>query len=150
MWSVLDDHVASALVTEHIGLLVTDRDLLDFCLRLRHCLLEIRIEVLDDGLPLRLPARDAVEQRLHVCGEGGIDDGREILLHHIVDGETELGDENVFLFLRDVATCQQGADRRCIGRRTTDTILLECLDERCLGVVRRRLCEVLLLIEAVE
>ena len=129
MWSVLDDHVASALITEHIGLLITNRDLLDLRLCLLDGLLEIRVEVLDDRLPLRLTGCDTVKQGLHVRGEGGIDDGREVLLHHIVDRETELGDEDVLLFLRDITARQQGADGRCIGRRTTDPVLLEGLHE---------------------
>ena len=150
MWSVLDDHVASALITEHIGLLITNRDLLDLRLCLLNRFLEIRVEVLDDRLPLRPTRRDTVEQGFHVRGERSIDDGREVLLHHIVNGETELGNEDVLLFLRDVTAGQQGTDGRCISRRTTDAVLLEGLYEGRLGIVCRRLCEVLFLIEAVE
>ena len=43
----------------------------------------------------------------------------------------------------DVAAVDDRRDRRRIGRRAADAALLERLDQRCLGVARRRLREVL-------
>ena len=61
MRAVLDDHMAAAVLTDLIRLFVFDPDVLQFLLSSLDCLVQIRIEVFDDDLPVDLAVSDAVQ-----------------------------------------------------------------------------------------
>ncbi len=107
-----------------------------------------RVVPLADGrLVLARPLLDAVESLLHLGGEGDVDDRREVLAEHAVDGLAELGRVQAALLLAHVVALLDDLDGRGVRRGPPDAALLELLDERRLGVPRRRLREVLLATE---
>src|SRR5205814_1458947 len=80
---------------------------------------------------------------LHPGGEFRVDELAEVLDQKVRDDLADRLGVETTLLERDVATIEDGADRRRVGRWSTDPELLERLDQRCLGEARWRLGEVL-------
>ena len=150
MGTVLDHHVAAALLADLVGHLVLDRDLLELSARPLDGLVQVRVEVLDDGLPLHGAICHTVEKRLQVRRKARIHDGGELLLHDPVDGLAELGHVQVFVLLRHVVAGENRRDGRRVGRGAADSLLLEGMHQRCLCVVGNGLGEVLLCIQLLQ
>ena len=81
---------------------------------------------------------------LHLGGEADVDEFLEIFGEHIHGHNAKLGNEQLFGILNNVTAGEQCNDGRCKGAGAADALLLQLLDERCFGEVRRRLGEVLL------
>ncbi len=105
---------------------------------------ELAPELAEHLLPRDVAVRDLVELLLEV--------GREIVLDVALEEALEesgdqpalvLGDE-LLLLEPDIAAVAQHRKRRGVGGGTADAELLHLLDQRRLGVARRRLGEVLL------
>ncbi len=89
------------------------------------------------------PLGDLIQFVFHRRGEAGVDHVREISDQHVVHREPDLGRQQALLFADDVSSLlDRGQDRR-VGRRTSDVIFLERLDQRGLGVAGRGLGEML-------
>ena len=58
--TVFDDHGHATQFSGLIGLFIADFNLFQFCGRLLDCGIQIRIKVLDDGLPIHFPILDTV------------------------------------------------------------------------------------------
>ena len=102
-----------------------------------------RVERLEHRHPQTLAPGDLVELLLHPGREREVDVVAEVLdeevRHDLAD---QLGMEAPLLD-PDVAPVEDRRDRRGVGRRPADPVLLERLDQRRLGEARRRLREVL-------
>ena len=106
--------------------------------------LERRVELVEHLDLAELALGDVVELLLHVAGEVDVDDVGEVLDQLVGDDVADvLGLEPAVLEPHVPAVLDRRDDRR-VGRRPADALLLELLDERRLGVARRRLGEVLL------
>ena len=104
---------------------------------------ERRVERFEERDPGPLAAGDLVELLLHPRRELEIDVVAEVLDEEVGhDAGDRFGPEPSLLH-PDVAAIDDRRDGGRIGRRPTDAVLLERLDERCLGEARRRLREVL-------
>ena len=94
-------------------------------------------------LPVDLAVGDLVELLLEVGGEVVFDVAREEALQERGDQPAlVLGDEPLLLEPHIVAVAQHG-EGRGVGRGPADAELLHALDQRRLGVARRRLGEML-------
>ena len=91
----------------------------------------------------RLAAGDLVEVLLHARGEVEVDEVAEVLDEQVGDDLADVLGPQPALHHRHVAAIDDRRDRRGVGRRPADAVLLERLDQRRLGVARRRLGEVL-------
>ncbi len=85
-----------------------------------------------------LPAGDPVEVGLHRRREVVVDEPGEVLLHEPRDGEGQPAGHEGAAPVRDVAAVLDRPDRRRVGRRPADALLLHRLDEGRLRVARRR------------
>ena len=141
----LDDHGAAALLADLIGRDILDLDALALhvLLGLFQTLLKALIELVDRLDPVCLAGLDHIELFLHVCAEFHIDNVGELLHHDRVDSLTQRGRFQLFLVLLNIAAVHDGRDDRRVGGRAADAVLLQRVDERCLGVERRRLGELL-------
>ena len=93
--------------------------------------------------PRPLAVGDLVELLLHPRRELDVDVGPEVLDQEVGDDLRDgLGVEPSLLDA-DVAAVGDGRDRRRVGGRPADAVLLERLDQRRLGEARRRFGEVL-------
>ena len=93
--------------------------------------------------PRPLAAGDLVELLLHPRGERDVDVVAEVLDQQV---RHDLGDRLGMeppLLDPDVAAIDDRRDRRRVGRRPADPVLLERLDQGRLGEARRRLGEML-------
>src|SRR6185437_7918808 len=93
------------------------------------------------------PLFDLVELFLHAGGILQLEDVLEIRGQELVDHGAELGGMELAAGLGDVAAVLNGGKDGGVGGRAADALLLEFLDERGFGVARRRLGEVLLILE---
>ena len=107
---------------------------------------------LDEGLPelverrgpLLLAARHRVELILHRRGEAVLHVAVEVMGEEAVDDLADVGrHEAPAVHLHVLAVLQRGDDGG-VGRGPADAVLLQRLDQRGLGVARRRLGEMLL------
>src|SRR5690606_6328844 len=140
----LVDQRLAALRAHLAGRLVADLDLLHRLLGLAELGREGLPELVEHRHPLALAGRDLIELLLEARGELQIDDRREVLHQDVVDHEAQLGRHQPPVFHRDVVARDDVLNRRRVGARAADAVLLERLDQRGLGVARRRLGPVLL------
>ena len=110
---------------------------------LRHAIAERRVERLQERDPGALAARDLVELLLHPGGEGEVHVVAEMLDQQVGHDPGDRLRVQTTLLDPDVAAIDDRRDRRRVGRRPADAVLLERLDQRRLGEARRRLGEVL-------
>ena len=96
------------------------------------------VEVLQPVLLLALVAGDRVEVFLDAGGELVVDELVEVLLQQSDDGERGPRRHQRLALLPHVAAVLDGLDDRRPRRRPADAQLLEPLDQRRLGVARRR------------
>ena len=109
---------------------------------------EVAPEVAQHVLPLELAVGDEVELLLEVGGEVVLDVALEEALQERRDEPAlVLGDQPLLVDADVVAVLQHG-ERRGIGGGPADAELLHALDQRRLGVARRRLGEMLLGLDA--
>ena len=80
---------------------------------------------------------------LHLGGEADVNESFEVFGKHIHGHNAKLGNKQLFGFFDNVTAGKQCNDGRCKGAWAADALLLQLLDERCFGEVRRRLGEVL-------
>src|SRR5205823_6323262 len=88
--------------------------------------------------PLLVAGGDAVEVVLHPGREVVVDETPVVLLEQAGDGEGEEGRDERGAALDDVAAVEDRRQDRGVRRRPADAAVLERLDERRLGVPRRR------------
>ena len=100
--------------------------------------------------PRLFAARDGIELIFHRRSEAVIDVLAEVRAQEVVDDLANVGSDEAPTVHIDVFAIFQGRDDRSVGRRTTDTMFFERLDERGFGVARRRLGEMLRAAQAYE
>ena len=144
MRSILDDHVAAALLTDHICDLVLDLNLLKLLFRRFYSRFQIRVKILYYRLPVYGSFLHPVQEPLHVRREICLHDAREGLLHHVVDYLSQLRQIQIFIFLDYVTAGDNRRNRRRVGAGTSDSQFLQSLYEGCLRIMGRRLSKVLL------
>src|SRR5256712_6093823 len=128
-----------------------DLDVTPLFARLLEVLLEPRIKLPNRIDPLPLSLLDLVERVLHLRGELDIHDLWEEGLQEVGHLDAQLGrDERLPLATHVAALIDDRAEDRRVRGRAADAELLESLDQRGLGVVRRRLREGLSGIEREE
>ena len=93
--------------------------------------------------PLALAAGDLVELLLHARREREVHVLAEVVDEQVGDDLADLLGVQAALLDADVAAVDDRRDRRRVGRRPADAVLLERLDQGRLGVAGRRLGEVL-------
>src|SRR5262249_20344309 len=111
--------------------------------------LQRAVEVLYDRDPFLLAALDLVEALLELGGVAVVGDRLEVVDHERVNGLADVRRMQAPLPDLDVAVVLDGLHGRRVRRRAADAALAQLLDERRLGVARRRLAEVLLRRDAV-
>ena len=112
----------------------------------RHLLLQARlatftlteVEAAEPRLGLLGTGGDLVEVVLHLGGEGVVDEVGEVALHDVDHREGGERRHERRTLLPDVAAVLDGADDRCVGRRTPHAEFLEAFDERRLREATRR------------
>src|SRR5690606_3719892 len=139
----LDHHRLAALLARPVGGDLLALDVAHLGLRLLELLLEGPVERAEQPAPVLGALLYLVEIRLHLRREVARHDLGEALDEQTVDEDAELGREEPRLALLDVPAVDDRRHDRRVRRRATDAALLELLDERRLGVPRRRLREVL-------
>ncbi len=97
------------------------------------------VELLQLADAVGLTRGDLVEDVLHLRGELVVDLPGEVLLQQPDDGERDPGRHQRRALLVDVPAVDDRADDRGVRRRAADLAVLELLDQRGLGVARRRL-----------
>ena len=127
-----------------------DIDTLQILLRLFEVFLKIAVEIPEHGLPVHRALFHIVQLFLHVGSEFQVGDVAEALLHQLRDDPAQIGDVEVLALLHHILTVQNGGHRGGIGRRTADALLLHGPDQRGVGIVGRRLGEVLVPAKALE
>ena len=150
MGAVLDDHAASADVADLVALLISDLHAFQILFRRLHRCGKVRIEVPDDGLPVDAAFPDGVEERLQIRGKLPVHDRREVFDHDLVDHLADLRHVQILLLAGDVPAGKDRRDGGRVGAGTADALLLQRADEAGLGVMRRRLSEVLFLPELLQ
>ena len=136
--------MASAAVTDHIGLLVMDVHLLKLFLCCIHIMLQIRVEIAHNGLPLDSAILHAVKKPFHSRGEIHIHNTWKCLLHNAVYHFTKLCHIQVALLLGNIAAADNGGNGWRIGTWTSDSKLLHGLNQGSLCIMCRRLGKMLL------
>ena len=96
------------------------------------------VEVGEVGDDLLVATGDAVEVVLHPGGEGEVDQVGEVLLEQVDDGEGGERRDQGRPLLPHVAAVLDGVHDGRVGGGAADPELLEPLDQRRLGVARRR------------
>ncbi len=140
-----DDHFAPAKLADDIGFLVLDLDALslEILFRLLQRGLKVAVETaqnLDIG---HFAAFDLVQLLFHMRRKGQVGDRGELIHKQLRDALAERGRAQTAPLLHDVVPRENGRNRRRIGGRAADALFLHRLDERCFGIARRRLREVL-------
>ena len=102
------------------------------------------VEVAEDLILGVLLLGNLIQLFLHLGGEADVDKLLEVFGEHIHGHNAKLGNEQLFGLFDNVTAGKQCNDGRCKGAGAADALLLQLLDERCFGEVRRRLGEVLL------
>ena len=105
---------------------------------------EVLPEPRQQHLPVLLAGGDPVEVLLEVGGEVVVDVAAEVVGEEGDDQPALVLGVEAVLVLADVVALLDGRDDRGVGRGPADAELLHALDQRRLGVARRRLGEVLL------
>ena len=106
------------------------------------------VELLEVGNRVLGAERDGVEVVLHARGEVEVDQIGEVLLQQLHHRERGEGRHQRVALLDHVLALLDGLDDRGVGRRPADAAGLELLDQRRLGVARRRLRGVVARLEA--
>ena len=106
--------------------------------RVRHPVLAAEVEVVEPVAALLVACGDLVELVFHRGGEVVVDQPAEVLLEQTDDRERHPRRDQRAALLVDVAAVLDGLDDRRVGRRAADAQLFQRLDQRRLGVARRR------------
>ena len=106
-------------------------------------LLQRVVEAAQQRHPRPLAAGDLVQLLFHPGRELDVDVVAEMLDQQVGDDVGDRFGVEPALLDPDVAAVGDRRDRRGVGRRTADAVLLERLDQRRLGEARRWLGEVL-------
>ena len=130
------------LIAEHIRHL--DLHAVHCLLGSFHFLFKVLIERFKHRAPVGLAALDAVQLTLHLVGELQIDDIAEMLLHQSRHHLAQRRGAEIFAFFDHVVARSDRRDRRRVGRRPADPLLLHGADQRRLGIAGGRLRELLL------
>ena len=107
-------------------------------------LFEGTVEFAEDLVLSMLLFCNLVQLFLHLGSEADVYESLKIFGKHIHGHNAKLGNEQLFGLFDNVTAGKQCNDGRCKGAWAADALLLQLLDERCFGEVRRRLGEVLL------
>ena len=143
MWSVLDDHVSAADITDLIRNLILNINLLKLFLCCVYIFLKIRVEVSDNCLPLNSSCLHTVQKSFHHRCEAHIYNARKSLLHNVVYHFSKFCNIKVLLFFGNITSADDCCDRRRISTWTADSLFFQCLYKRSLCVMCRRLCKML-------
>ena len=100
-------------------------------------------EAFEQRHPFLFAAGDGVERILHLGGEIVIDVGREIRGEKAADDLADVGGREAPALDVDVLAIAQRRDDRGVGRRSSDAVFFEGLDQRRFGETWRRLGEML-------
>jgi len=147
MGTVFDNHISSTFFADYIGYLILNFN----CFQLFFCFFnrffQIRIEIADNRFPLYLSFCDHIQKSFHISGKVDINNACERLLHNIIDHFTKFCHIKILVLFCNVSSCNDRRDCWCIGTRTSDSKFFQCLYKRCLGVMCRWLCEMLLIVK---
>ena len=143
--SLADNHHGTvvALVAGNVGYLQRDFNDRNCHAGVVQLLFEGTVEFAEDFVLGVLLLGNLIQLFLHLGGEADVDEFLEIFGEHIHGHNAKLGNEQLFGILNNVTAGEQCNDGRCKGAGAADALLLQLLDERCFGEVRRRLGEVL-------
>ena len=144
--SFADNHHGAvvALVAGNVGYLERDFDDRNCHACVVQILFEGTIEFAENLVLSVLLFGNLIQLFLHLGREADVDESLKIFGEHIHGHNAKLGNEQLFGFFDHVTAGKQCNDGRCKGAGAADALLLQLLDERCFGEVRRRLGEVLL------
>ena len=144
--SFADNHHGAviALVAGNVGYLERDFDDRNCHACVVQLLFEGTVEFAEDFVLGVFLLGNLIQLFLHLGGEADVDEFLEIFGEHIHGHNAKLGNEQLFGLFDNVTAGKQCNDGRCKGAGAADALLLQLLDERCFGEVRRRLGEVLL------
>ncbi len=106
--------------------------------RVGHAVVTAEVEIVEPVGALLVARRDLVELVFHRRGEAVVDEPAEMLFQQTGDGERDPRGHQSAALLVHVAAVLDGLDDRRVRRRAADAQLLEGLDQRGLGVARRR------------
>ena len=137
-----DDHRV-AFGADLVGRLGREVGALELLALLVDAVAQRRVERLQQRDPRALAAGDLVELLLHARRELEVDVVAEVLDQQVGHDAGDRLRAQAALLDPDVAAIDDRRDRRGVGRRATDAVLLEGLDQGRLGEARRRLGEVL-------
>ena len=126
-----------------VGLLGREVAALELLALLVDAVAERPVERPQQRHPGALAAGDLVELLLHPGRELEVDVVAEVLDEQVGHDPGDRLGLQAALLDPDVAAVDDRRDRRGVGRRPADAVLLERLDQRRLGEARRRLGEVL-------
>ena len=143
MRTILNHHLAPAQVADHIRYLI--RNLYGFQLLLSRFnrLVQVRIEVADNGLPGHSTVCHFIQQRFHVSCKVRVHDAWEGILHDAVYHIPQLRYIEVLALLYHISSGNDRGNGGSIGTWTAYALLLQRLYQGRLRVVCRRLGEML-------
>ena len=132
----LHNHVLPADLTDLIGNLIGNLDPLAFqsLFRFDHLCMEALIEVPQNLFPLNIACFYFVKLLLHVSGEFHIDHIVKAFDHKIRHHDTQWRGRQTLVLLDHIITILDGSNDRSIGRRTTYSTLLHCLNQSCFRI----------------
>ena len=144
MGTIFDHHMPATILADYICDFVLNVNLFKFFLCSIYILLQIRIEVAYYCLPLYSSCCHTVQKPFHSRSKVYIYNTRKSLFHNIIDNFSQFCDIQVLLFFCNITAADNRCDRRRIGTWTSDSQFFHCLNQRCLCIMCRRLCEMLL------
>ena len=147
MRAIFDNHIAAALLTDHICHFIFNLHLFQFCLGFFHCCLQIRIKILDDCLPSDFSFRNAIQKALHICRKVHIHNTREGLFHNIIHYFSDFRQIQILILFCHIASCNDRRNCRRICTWTPDSKFFQCLNQCCLCIMCRWLCKMLLTVQ---
>ena len=124
MWSIFDHQLTSADFTWDVRYLVFDFNFFQFRIRPLHCFFQIRIKITYYRFPVDIAAFYSIQKAFQIDGKVHVYNHRKGFLHDVVDDFSQLGDKKVFILLCHIASGKNRRNRRRVGTRTANPLLL--------------------------
>ena len=150
MGSIFNDHISSALFTDHIGNFIFNLHFFLFFFCNFHCLIQIRIEITNDRLPLYQSICYTVQQFFHSCCKIHIHNTWERGFHNMVYHFSQFRHIKIFIFFCHISSGNNCGNGRCIRTWASDSQFFQRFYKRCFCIMSRRLCKMLLLMKSLE
>ena len=148
----LDDHRLAALFADLVGGDVGHLDplALHILFGLLQAFGKALVELVHRVHPVGGAVFHGVQPLFHVGGEGHVHNVGELLQHDLVDRLAQRGGAQLFAVPLHIAAVHDGGDNGRVGGGPADAVLLQCVDQRRLGVQRRRLGEFLVGVQLLQ